>query len=135
MCIFPIVSKDEVGRNALFQLLKNGLQFTTHKRHESIGKSFQDGSTKRRRSREKRGRAAGFFFTRADCAEDDPMKYAVRVLLRKAENCAAAPDFDVVGMGAEAKNLQFFGGLRGKVQLDHRSAETVSESRAMELAP
>src|ERR1700686_5002589 len=101
MGVFPIVRKDEVGRNVPFQLLKNGLQFPTDKWHESIRKSFQDGPTKRRRSNEKRGRAAGFIFTRADCAKDDPMKYAVRVLLCQPENCATAPDFDVVGMGAE----------------------------------
>jgi len=60
---------------------------------------------------------------------------AVGILFRKPENRAAAPNFDVIGMRAEAENLQFIGRLRGKIQLDHRSAETVSESRAIELAP
>jgi hypothetical protein len=60
------------------------------------------------------GTAQGLDFAQVVGAEDDPANAKIGLLGGKAQDCAAAADLDIVRVGTQAKDAQWFRSLRMK---------------------
>src|SRR5208337_4760868 len=111
----------------LLQLFKDRLHFRTDKRHESIRKRLQEWSSHRRRTSEQHRCVSRLSLPNPDCTEHHPAKQSAWTLLSQPENGATTPNFDIVGMGSQAQNGQWFSAFSLQIQLDHRATDTSSE--------
>src|SRR5579864_2998636 len=125
--VFGIVSEDDIRRDGFLELFENILYFPAGKRHESVAKGLYDGASEPR-SLDKQGSCVACLCLPNSCsAEYDPVKHGAGILFGKSKDRAATADLNIVGMGAETKNLQL--SVRGPIeaQRDHRSADIFSE--------
>src|SRR5215475_9993760 len=104
--VFPIVGKNEVWRDCLFQLLENRLYLATYKWHEPVRERLENWSPECSRLNEQRSGAARFTLSCTGRVKNYPMKHAGGVFLSEAKNCPATTNFDVIGMRPKAKDFQ-----------------------------
>ena len=104
MGVTAIVRKDEI-RQGGFQVFKLVFHRGTGIRHEAVPKLSQ-GEAANRATSEYTGPLPGFSRTIVNGTEHDPMDRGVGELLEQAQNRAATPDLDIIGVRSQTKNVQ-----------------------------
>lgn len=117
--VVAVVSKDDVRRDRLLQLFEDCFHFGAQKRHETIAELLQPWPLQPGGAGKQFGASPRLGFPYSDGAEDHPVKFAFRVVFTQPEDGTATANFDVVGMGSQAQNVQRFAGDSAQVQLDH----------------
>src|ERR1700674_2006377 len=104
MRVLAVVSENEIRRDRLLQFFKNRFQFGTRKRHESIGKRFEQRSLQPTRTDEQRSPTSRLGLSSPYRTENHPVKHAPWILLGQPQNSPATTNLDVVGVGAQTEN-------------------------------
>jgi len=104
--IVPIVRKDEIGGKVALQVLKVFLNGRTEVGKKTLAEIFDDNLFRLSVLEEPGGAVAGFASPLLIGAEHNPTKLGVRVRLKQSQDRAAAADFNIVGVGAEAKDTR-----------------------------
>src|SRR5580658_126285 len=119
MKIVACVGENQVGREAVFQVFKEFLDLHTFIGKETVAK-IQNGHVASRGAFQKEGgTTASFSFAIEAGAEDDPVEFQIAARAEKLKDGAAAADFDVVGMSAEAEDLKALATIFFKSESEH----------------
>src|ERR1700733_50528 len=122
MRIPTVVSKNEVRRDRL-QLLKHFLDFGAGKRHETVVEGLQHRTRSNVVAQEQFGCPLRLGLADSGSAKHHPLELTVGIALRQPKNRAAAANFDIVGMRAEAQNGWSSANPSKQVQTHHARTE------------
>src|SRR5690242_19467712 len=106
MKIMPGVREDEVRGHARFQVFEVFLDLYAFEREKTVSKIEDFDRPLGSPFEEKGGAAPRFALAIGPGAKDDPINVDVPARSEQLQDSAATADLNVVGMGAQAKNLQ-----------------------------
>src|ERR1700730_8793957 len=102
--VLAVVRENKIRQDRLFQIFKNRFHFGTRKRHESIGKRFEQRSLQLIRTDEQRSPTSRLRLSRPYHTENHPVKHAPWILLGQPQNSPTTTNRDVVGVGAQTED-------------------------------
>src|SRR5581483_996837 len=138
--VLPVVSEDQVRIGLPFELFEQVLHLVAHERQEAVGKGAENLFAERAGGRKQLGTADRFGAPLILSTENHPMNSRTGMPLSQREQRTSAADFDVVGMGPQAQNLERRPAAPIQAEMDHAcptgtSAQDGSASRAAPAAP
>src|SRR5215470_6796562 len=110
--IMAIVREDQIRFDLLLELFEGLLDRDPLRREKPVSEVLQHDSLRFGTSQKDRGALAGLFESGALCAEYHPGDTHGLAALEKCEDGSAAADFQVVGVGTQAENLEGVGPAR-----------------------
>lgn len=105
MQVIAIMGKYEIGLKLFSNELEKLLDFLAFVGEKTVPETADDDVGTNRRSKEQTGRGKSLAFAAGITAENNPVEVEFTVLLYQAQNRPAAPDLDVIAMGAEAQDI------------------------------
>lgn len=104
MQVVATMGKDQIWCYTDLELLKELLYFFSSIWEKAFLKSLRNYSGRFRSTEKALCAGHSFPLSSPTRAEDHPGYTTIAMGLQEPENCSPAPDFDVIGMGAETQN-------------------------------
>src|ERR1700693_1172342 len=103
--VVTIMSEDDVRRKPFLEVFEVFFDLGSAVRKKTIAKIFDYDCLLARSLQKQSGAFEGFFLPYAAGTQHDPVEFQIGVLLEPAKNGAAATDFNIIGMRAQAQDL------------------------------
>ena len=133
MCVAAPMAEDDVGAGFRLQLLKPRLDLSSLIREEPVLEGAQIDRRSLGVGEKLRRRLTRLLGSDTRCAEHGPVDVQLNAALNPAADRSSGPDFDVVGVGADAENLQRFA-RAGKADTFIRRCSSVPSSQRSHCA-